>query len=221
MASSHSWERPAHRWDSDDPYYGDDSGSDSDYDPEKDPLAAAMELADLLLDQYMSGKMSAKQFCVTCYYAHLAGVGGPIKLYGLRPGASSGNYQKHLDVALGLRTSREETYNVPCVGSSREDGSRVDFNMPILPLHELAQDDFERDTSLATRLDEAKEEGRHPRVYMENPIVQASEDPVVPMGLYFDGVPYTATDTVTGVWGYKPHYPVAHACRSGSQTRVM
>ena len=54
---------------------------------------------------------------------------------------------------------------------------------------------------MANRLAYAKAHNGLPRSYYEDPIVQgALGTDVYPFGLYIDGVPYTNTDSVIGVW---------------------
>ena len=52
------------------------------------------------------------------------------------------------------------------------------------------------------RLQEAIQDGNFPPAYDQHPVVQGSspDDPVLPVALYLDGLPYTLTDSVLGIW---------------------
>lgn len=50
------------------------------------------------------------------------------------------------------------------------------------------------------RLEEAIASGEMQPGYTNHPLVLGSTTPVVPVSLYMDGVPYSLTDTVVGVW---------------------
>eukprot|EP00969_Alexandrium_andersonii_P177473 7847825-Alexandrium_andersonii.AAC.1 len=99
MSSSlHSWEAPrAHRWDEE--LGGDYGESDSDEppNPEEDKGVAAKEFLEVLTDLYMQSQISAQHFAVLCYWAAKAGMEGNAESFGMRPGANSGNYQRHLE----------------------------------------------------------------------------------------------------------------------------
>ena len=78
--------------------------------------------------------------------------------------------------------------------------------MQCIPIHEAVRDDMLGDPSLLLRLDEAIEDGTLPPAYFDNPIVKRERERVgggkrvLPYSLFLDGVPYSLTDSVTGVW---------------------
>ena len=39
-----------------------------------------------------------------------------------------------------------------------------------------------------------------PTSYYNHPVVESSDEDVLPVGLYMDGVPYSLTNSVVGVW---------------------
>ena len=54
--------------------------------------------------------------------------------------------------------------------------------------------------SISVRLQEMIDEGELPPCYHQNPIVQNSDSPVVPVSLFCDGVPYSNDDSLVGYW---------------------
>ena len=81
---------------------------------------------------------------------------------------------------------------------------RAEYLLPMEPLHEVVQDELAEDPSVLVRLDESLESDRLPRCYHENPVVAEArrngEEPPNPIGIYMDGLPYSLTDSVLGVW---------------------
>ena len=62
---------------------------------------AGVSLLKHLLGIYALKKMSAKEFCVACYYCSLAAMpGGNFEDYALAPDKQSGAYQRKLDAVL-------------------------------------------------------------------------------------------------------------------------
>lgn len=195
---SHSWENVCrHSWEA-------TEAADSDTDAEVDPLtnrnAAAEMFVNFMSDMYLSGSMSAHHFCVACFWAGKAGMPGNVQQFGLRPGSSSGHYQRHLDRVLGFRNLRKKLYQVHTVGHRKHDHSRSKFSVLVRPLHEALHDEITNDPTVSVLLREAIERGSLPPTYFSNPIVQQNEGPVVPLALYADSVPYSLTDSVIGVW---------------------
>jgi len=99
-AHAHPWDVEAGSNDDDDSQVGNESES-SDGLLSSD--AAAKEMLERLLLLYMASTISAKALCEICYFAGLAGIGGGIAKYGMRPGASSGHYQRHLNSVLPFK----------------------------------------------------------------------------------------------------------------------
>eukprot|EP00969_Alexandrium_andersonii_P269316 11903492-Alexandrium_andersonii.AAC.1 len=96
MASSSSQFAPGNLWE--EPGYSDDEAGVPD--PYRDPAAAGEEFVEELLDLYLASQISAMHFCTLCWWANRGGIKGPASKYALRPGQSSGNYQRHLDRVL-------------------------------------------------------------------------------------------------------------------------
>ena len=80
--------------------YGDCDESDPDVDPDR--RTAGANLVDVLLWLRMSGKLQAKWVCIIAHWAHFAGAEHGVNDIRMRPGESSGNYQKRLDRVQGF-----------------------------------------------------------------------------------------------------------------------
>ena len=181
-----------------------DPEGESDTSSEPDPLenkhAAATEFLDVLTDLYSISQISAQHFAVLCYWAAHAGMPGLVHKYGMKPGLDSGNYQKHLDRAMGINDVKSKAYSLDTVGNRMGSVERATMSLPIIPLHEAIDSELREDDTLLLKLQEALDESRFPMSYESSPIVAAADGPVWPISLFLDGVPYSLTDTVVGIW---------------------
>eukprot|EP00969_Alexandrium_andersonii_P136116 6022185-Alexandrium_andersonii.AAC.1 len=101
--SSHAWEDVGY------------SDSSADQDPERHPEAAATQFLDELVGLYLESRLSARNFCVLCWWAHKAGMAGSlVGEYAMRPGQSSGNYQRHLDRTMGFDAVQNQMFPLSC-----------------------------------------------------------------------------------------------------------
>jgi hypothetical protein len=74
--------------------------------------------------------------------------------------------------------------------------------MLFLPLHEQIAKSLSDNPGSLTKLAELKASGDLPRAYVEHPVVCANpNEPVIPIAMFMDAVPYTHTDSVLGCWG--------------------
>lgn len=189
----HAWESEQdHAW---------EIGSDDDAepDPETDPGAASMMFVDLLLSLYMASQISAQHFGVLCYWATRAGI-QHVSEYSIGPGKPSGHYQRHLDRTLGFEHAKKHSYNLRMPGQLRGEASRTKICVPSKPPHEAAQEYLEQNPEAWVKLTEAIDQNELPPTYFNNPIVQSSDEAVMPWGLYMDSVPYSLVDSVLGCW---------------------
>ena len=170
-------------------------------DPESNPAIATEHFLHILLELYFSSSISAEKFATLCWFARLAGVEGEaIEKYGKRPGARSGHYQRHLDAALGFNQTKDRLYHVPVQGLRKGDVSRTNWSLPVIPVHESIAQEIQEGPSMLSKLHEALDTGYLPQAYTSHPVVQSTPDRVVPITLYMDGVAYSQTDTVVGIW---------------------
>eukprot|EP00969_Alexandrium_andersonii_P051300 2253868-Alexandrium_andersonii.AAC.1 len=92
----------------------------------------------------MLSQISAQHFSVLCFWAARAGMPGLAGTYGLAPGASSGNYSRHLDLVLGLGEAKKYGYKLKTVGHERGGMERKQVDVTLKPPHELVNADFEK-----------------------------------------------------------------------------
>ena len=69
-----------------------------------------------------------------------------------------------------------------------------------LPVHEAIEEEFREDPSILLRLEEAVADGSLPVCYHEHVLVKGASEPVLPMSLFVDGLPYSNADGVVGFW---------------------
>ena len=101
---------------------------------------------------------------------------------GMKPGVSSGKYQKHVDRVLGFDAAKRDLYSLKVPGHSRGDqGSRTEIDMPIALPHELLDQEVERTPGMFLRLQEALDDQSVPPCYDSHPVVEGSTEPVLPL----------------------------------------
>lgn len=175
---------------------GPEGGSDSGADvPEEDASDAFIAYATSLL---MERTLNAKEFCTLMHFASLAGI-GKAAAYGLKPGSSSGHYQRRLDRSIGQHKDMAALYCLNAPGHARVTHDRAVRDWMVYPPHELLGDDIDAERLDAVR--EAVAGGRMPRAYTTHPVVVANpEQTIAPFVMYVDGVPYSILDSIIGVW---------------------
>lgn len=188
LASGHPWERPGY----------DDGSSSDDPDPLTNKEEAAKRFLEVLTDLYLTSVISAKTFAVLCYWASAAGMPGDVASHAYRPDASTGNYQKHLDRTLGFDKSKAAFYELKVPGYPRSEAGRATMAVPMCPPHEAIEKECEENPAMGVLLQEKAAD--LPRAYAANPVVRSSATPVLPLALYMDGVSYTNSDSVVGIW---------------------
>ena len=209
----HSWEDPpqepepspairGHAWESAS-YQAADPGdsSDEEPDPYTNPEAAAAEFLEELATLYLESVISARVFCTLCFWATKGGmVGDTVSAYAMKPGCSTGNYQKHLDSVFGMGESKAKLYwtEIPC--SKRGTSEKSKMQLPVKPVHEIVEESIDADPYMVQRVADARDAQDLPPCYDTHPVVQRSALPVIPFALYMDGLPYSLVDSVLGIW---------------------
>ena len=167
---------------------------------------AGDELNHFLIQLKHQGLLSAKQACMLAWWAQRAGAQGDLFI-SYPPGRQSGQYSPHFDAALRKRLSSDDSggfYTVTAPVCRRSDGSRVKQGILVYPPHEILLAEAERETArdeLATAL----ANGELPPDYFEHPAYVDAQStdadvPVYPLALYVDGVAFTRTDKIIGIW---------------------
>ena len=205
-------QKPVRRWDfrpshSDDGAAGseDDGSADSEDDVETraktDPALAGEMFVEFALTLYFEGKLSAKSLCCLCWWAEQAGAKQePISKFALSPSASSGHFQRKVDVALDLTTKCDGMLTIPVPGHTKHDMFRTVEHIPVLPPHEVVEKELVQDPDLLDKIEQMSERDDWTRAYKEHAVVNSSDEPVVPLLLYVDGVPFLKRDSVIGFY---------------------
>ena len=199
----HAWEQPgrdAHRWEVRDEDFW-DCRDDCDSDWEEEPPSAGMDFVRFVLSLATAGALSCAQCCIIMYFAYRAGI-EQAKPYQLHPGARTGHYGRKLHAAMGHTARNPDLYNLEVPGTLKRDLARVVHNFWTIPGHEQLVEDVGDDPVCRARLSEHIRKHDLPPCYWEHPVVAASseEEVVYPFALYMDGLPYSHTDGVLGVW---------------------
>ena len=203
---NHNWEdTESHDWESEheegDAGYDDAWGSGSDSDLEPMPKESpAEQLLGVLLSLLFASDISAGTFCVICHFVALCGV-ETLRPYGLAPGKQSGKYNRHLKEVLGEGDWSKSLHCIHVAGHRRHDLSRSWYKLDVAVPHSMVDEEVSAaGGAFRVKLDEAIADRELPETYYDHPLVQQSDQPVLPVALYMDAVPYSQTDSVIGFW---------------------
>ena len=179
-----------------------DSVLAGDYSSDDDRAETRQNAAGMLLEEltllYMGGNISARIFCTLCHFASLAALNAFNK-YGQKPGQQTGKYQRHLDRIFKFKKDDGTIYKLGLPTMQRGQAVRSVHAMQCVPVHEALESTMVDD--MPRRLAYAKAHSGLPRSYYDDPIVERYPGTdVYPFALYIDGVPYSNTDSVVGVW---------------------
>ena len=208
MWDDHEWEdENLHRWAD-----NDSDGSDAESGPESPPSKedAVSSLVDYLVTRKLLGKMSAKEVCCISYWAHQAGLDGPIKDFALKPDSPTGHFERKFAAAMGYEQYQGRAMILDVPGHSASTMSRVVHQLPFIPAHEALHDEMLNTPGLDETLAADVAVGAWPDSYVHHPVTRASAGKAMPLALYMDGVPYTKNDGLLGVWVYNCLTQVRH-----------
>lgn len=152
----------------------------------------------MILELYFTS-ISANTFCLMCWWAWKSGMPGSVAEFAMKPGSSSGNYQKKLNKVLSFDLHLTRMYDVQVPGYPRREAGRGPLVLPLRPPHELIEEEASKTPRMRFRLREAIDAGRLPPAYMSHPVVAEATDPPLPVALYCDSVSYTRADSMVGV----------------------
>ena len=172
---------------------------------------AGDELFLFLVELKIQGKLSAHQCCLLAWFADKAGAKGVAKL-GYPPNRQSGKYSRHFDSVAGSMDGIGELYPMTLPVKSRTDASRISAEIPVLPPHEAIFKEVSECQDADTLLRAALKNCELPPAYYENPIVvsAAPGELVHPLCVYLDGVAFSRTDNILGLWCYHLHTEKRH-----------
>ena len=175
---------------------GADSGSDSDADAEDELLMYMIELL-------QSRTLLPQHFTTIMHWASKLQHPQSLSPYAFRPNAPSGHAQRHLNSVLKLGTGSEKLYRMSVPGYDPQVLGRSSLTVHVLPAHEQLAELVQEDPSKRERLREAVEQRALPPAYFDHPLVHehgSADNPVRPLAVFVDGVPYSITDSLVGFW---------------------
>ncbi len=89
------------------------------------------------MDLCLCRSLSAQQFCVAMWHASKAGV-KEAALYGFRPGAPTGHYQRHLKVVIPGLDQQDYLCTVD-IATQDKDGNKCKRKLSVLQPHEVLE----------------------------------------------------------------------------------
>ena len=135
------------------------------------------------------------------FWADKAGV-REAKPFALTTSAPNGHASRKLKTVLGHHVSCPDLYAADLPGHSKHDVERSAQSTHFLPLHEQITNTWDAEAGCLTKLLELKAAGDLPASYTRHKVVlDHPSEPVVPLAIFLDGVPYSHTDSVLGCWG--------------------
>jgi hypothetical protein len=195
----HTWEAPErHAWEEDPGSGCDDDGDGEEEVPSGE--AAGKLLSEFVLQLQMGGMLSARALCIICYYASQAGAKGCGDL-AFAPGKkSTGHYQRHIDVALGVDMHDKSLFRIWVPYYNKHDCSRTVRQTPVQPPHERIHDEMTRRGSTEEDVRQLIGEQGFGQQYHNHDVVRDSTHPVIPVAIYVDGVRYLRREGLVGFW---------------------
>ena len=148
--------------------------------------------------------------CVLAHWAALGGMKGDIAKYALPPGQSSGNYQKHLDAVMNLKSKDDEHYIVDLPMYDKCKGHRVIRAIPMQSPLEALVGEVRNSNATFDALESGPagvgEEATES--YNSHPLIVGKtleeRKRIVCYAMYVDGVPFSLRrvgyDSVLGIW---------------------
>ena len=113
----------------------------------------------------------------------------------------------------GLDAADERRQIITMPGYQKQDRSRVELKLPIVPPHESFVDEVRSNPAMLANLDLDDVEGNDwSDNFLKHPDVATPGPRTIPGAFYFDGVPYTKADGVIGFWFYSLTTQVRHLC---------
>ena len=218
--ATHSFEEaPWHSFEEDDDEVAwvasDDEYDDMNVSREPTSHVAGLEFSVVLIWLQTSGKISARDVCVLCYWAKHANLTGPATEFALRPDSPTGHFQRKLDACLGVKESiGAHAYSLTVPGTDRHAASRNKQAITTIVPHETLAEEIATTPEALGQLQDAVDNLEWGRSYAQHPVVRehSAAGPVWPLALYIDGVPFNQKDGLLGFWCYNLVTRVRHCC---------
>eukprot|EP00969_Alexandrium_andersonii_P087889 3877042-Alexandrium_andersonii.AAC.1 len=203
MASASS--RWTHTYDWEREYTWEAEGAEGEEEEDEENatgVSAGEALLEQLLALHFEGKMTAKSFCIACWWASRAGAEGPLASFALKPSASSGSFQRKIDSQLGIKLHDPSYLDVDVPSHTKFDISRSVQPVPVQAPHEAIEAELQANPALLEELKTAAENGEWAPAYRRHPVAAQSDSVVLPLCLYVDGVPFLKKDSMVGFFVY-------------------
>lgn len=199
----YAWERPqgVYKWEEG------NAPPDAEYEEDTDPMTpekAGEYLVTMLLELLYTNCISAKTLCTICWWAAQAGAQGPVDKFAKNPAAQSGKFQQKIDAATGLnlKGASERMYRVLVPQHRKYDESRSIHSMVVQVPHEELWKEVELDPSAAN----GPADPEWTDAYLSHPVVRAHPgETVMAYAFYLDGISFTRTDSILGLFIYSLH----------------
>ena len=157
-------------------------------------------MVEIIAMHMILGNLTMKQGVTIMYWLAQAGI-AEAKKWGLNPNNEGGNYAKKFKTAIGHDVAHGDLYDCDMLGYESLTLSRTIMTVPILPAHEQIAENIASDPTCRERLRDLRKSRALPPVYYSHPIViEAGDEPVLPLGLFIDGSNYSHVGSVLGFW---------------------
>lgn len=214
MVLQHRWMDDVHRWETDDAEVPGLPVDDADWDhPNLDtmtPAEMAEEFIDMIVSLKRRGRLSAKEACIICFWA--TGAGSELSKPSSKtaqvaykpylPEEQTGHYSRHFDSVTVPAGSHNSLSPIEVPVYNKYDGSRSVEQIYAAAAHELLAQEVADNPQLHHQLEAWHSEDQLPQTYFSSPVVARHGNSVFPVVLYLDGVKFTRTDSVQGVFLY-------------------
>eukprot|EP00969_Alexandrium_andersonii_P130106 5752199-Alexandrium_andersonii.AAC.1 len=104
-------------------------------------------MVEYMLGLFRLSKISAMNFCITCFWAAQAGVEAA-KPFAFGPGKATGHYSRKMDSVLKTGSS-ENQYFIEVPGHSKHDACRMQHQLPVQVPHEMLEAELAKDASVS------------------------------------------------------------------------
>ena len=138
-------------------------GSDDSDDPYHESAGAT--LVDFMLSLYAADKMTARAFCVICYWASRAGAKGPLHKFAQAPDSQPGKFQRKIDQVLKFRKEDRDFPTIIIPKFTKYTLGRQAVATQVLFPHEELDNDIKSDDDFAHTLRRKVDEGHFSEHY--------------------------------------------------------
>ena len=113
----------------------------------------------------------------------------------------SGHYQRHLQRHLPMFKYAREPYELELPIDKKEGPGRTTMQFHVLLPQEEIEEELSEVEDWQDKLKVMIARKELPQCYEDHPIVQRNaQEPVLPLAMFIDGVPYSKIDEIEGIW---------------------